>query len=91
LETSDTADLDNYAKSILDGLKGPDGILLDDTQVQTLIISYIDNYEREGPFFDVSIGSAVGLGTGGGRVRVYASRPPHRTPDRGSADPVSRQ
>jgi Holliday junction resolvase RusA-like endonuclease len=55
LETSDTADLDNYAKSILDGLKGPDGILLDDTQIQTLIISYIDNYGREGPFFDISI------------------------------------
>jgi hypothetical protein len=34
---------------------------------------------------------AVGQGTSGGRVRVYASRPPHRTPGRGSADPVSRQ
>jgi Holliday junction resolvase RusA-like endonuclease len=55
LETSKTADLDNYAKSILDGLKGPGGILIDDTQVQTLIISYIDNYGREGPFFDVAI------------------------------------
>jgi Endodeoxyribonuclease RusA len=58
LETSDTADLDNYAKSILDGLKGPEGILLDDTQVQTLTISYIDNHGRDGPFFDVYIGSA---------------------------------
>lgn len=55
LETSETVDLDNYANSILDGLKGPDSILLDDTQVQTLIISYLDNYGREGPFFDVSI------------------------------------
>ena len=55
LETSETADLDNYAKSILDALKGPDGIILDDTQVQTLIISYLDNYDRDGPFFDTSI------------------------------------
>jgi hypothetical protein len=58
LETSETADLDNYAKSILDGLKGPDSILVDDTQVQTLIISYLDNYGREGPFFDVSISAS---------------------------------
>jgi Holliday junction resolvase RusA-like endonuclease len=55
LETSETADLDNYAKTILDGLKGPAGLLLDDSQVQTLIISYIDNYGREGPSFDVAI------------------------------------
>ena len=55
LETSNTADLDNYAKSILDGLKGPGGVIFDDTQVQTLIISYIDNYGREGPFFDVEV------------------------------------
>jgi hypothetical protein len=56
LETSETADLDNYAKSILDGLKGPDGILLDDSQVQTLIISYLNTY-RDPPFFDVAISS----------------------------------
>jgi Holliday junction resolvase RusA-like endonuclease len=58
LETSETADLDNYAKSILDGLKGPGGILLDDAQVQTLIISYLDNYGRDGEHFDVAITAA---------------------------------
>ena len=44
LETSETADLDNYAKAILDGLKGPDGIMFDDTQVQALSISWLDGY-----------------------------------------------
>jgi hypothetical protein len=44
LETSDTADLDNYAKNILDGLKGPNGIMFDDTQVQALTISWLDGY-----------------------------------------------
>lgn len=44
LETSETADLDNYAKAILDGLKGPRGIMFDDTQVQALVISWFDGY-----------------------------------------------
>jgi len=56
LETSDTADLDNYAKVILDGLKGPGGILLDDAQVQTLIVSWLDTTEP--PHFDISISSS---------------------------------
>ncbi len=55
LETSDTADLDNYAKAILDGLKGPGGILLDDAQVQTLTISWLDNNGAEEPSFSVDI------------------------------------
>ena len=42
IETSETADLDNYAKAILDGLKGPQGIMFDDTQVQSLAISWLD-------------------------------------------------
>jgi len=44
LETDETADLDNYAKAILDGLKGPNGIMIDDTQVQALSIHWIDGY-----------------------------------------------
>lgn len=44
LETSDTADLDNYAKAIHDGLKGPRGIMFDDTQVQALVIPWLDGY-----------------------------------------------
>ncbi len=46
LETSDTADFDNYAKSILDGLKGPHGIMFDDTQVQSLGLSWLDTYDE---------------------------------------------
>jgi hypothetical protein len=56
LETSDTADLDNYAKAILDGLKGPRGIMFDDTQVQALAISWLDGYGD--PSFRVSAKSS---------------------------------
>lgn len=51
LETSESADLDNYAKAILDGLKGPNGIMFDDTQVQALTISWLDGYGK--PSFTV--------------------------------------
>lgn len=54
LEESDQADLDNYAKAILDALKGPDGILLDDTQVQTLTISWINKFSAS-PSFEVEV------------------------------------
>lgn len=52
LETSDTADVDNYAKAVLDGLRGPDGIMFDDTQVQALTISWLDSHETS---FDVEV------------------------------------
>jgi Endodeoxyribonuclease RusA len=52
LETDETADLDNYAKAILDGLKGPKGIMIDDTQVQSLAISWIDGYGD--PSFEIA-------------------------------------
>lgn len=52
LETDESADLDNYAKAILDGLKGPSGIMIDDTQVQALTISWIDGYGP--PAFTIS-------------------------------------
>jgi len=52
LETSAAADLDNFAKSILDALKGPSGIMLDDTQVQSLSISWQDASEE---YFTVEV------------------------------------
>lgn len=58
LETDETADVDNYAKAILDGLKGPNGILLDDTQVQALTIYWLYSYGRDRTYFDVSISSS---------------------------------
>lgn len=42
LETPELADLDNYAKLLCDALKGPHGLLIDDTQIQSLFISWID-------------------------------------------------
>jgi Holliday junction resolvase RusA-like endonuclease len=58
LETDETADVDIYAKAILDGLKGPNGILFDDTQVQALTIYWLDSYGRDRTYFEVSISSS---------------------------------
>ncbi len=55
LETSETADVDNYAKAILDALKGPEGIVIDDTQVQALTVSWIDSHAT---YFEVEIRSS---------------------------------
>jgi len=52
LETSETADVDNYAKGILDAIKGPEGVLIDDTQVQALTVSWIDHHKT---WFEVEI------------------------------------
>jgi len=42
IETPAYGDLDNYAKQLLDSLKGDGGLLIDDCQVQHLDISWID-------------------------------------------------
>lgn len=41
-ENPQYGDLDNYAKQILDCIKGLNGLMIDDCQVQTLTISWID-------------------------------------------------
>ena len=53
LETPELADLDNYAKLLCDSLKGPKGLLIDDTQIQSLLISWIDN--PGSPYFEMRI------------------------------------
>jgi Holliday junction resolvase RusA-like endonuclease len=53
LETSELADLDNYAKLLCDSFKGPSGILIDDTQIQSLSISWID--VNNPPYFEIRI------------------------------------
>jgi hypothetical protein len=58
LETDETADVDNYAKAVLDGLKGPHGILFDDTQVQALNVHWLDSYGRGKSYFTISISGA---------------------------------
>ena len=42
LETPAYGDLDNYAKQLLDSLKGKGGMFIDDCQIQQLVISWID-------------------------------------------------
>lgn len=57
LERDDYADLDNYAKSILDSIKGADrGIIIDDSQVQWLAISWIDSSEEH---FEVTVENPI--------------------------------
>ncbi len=42
LETPEYGDLDNYAKTICDAIKGKGGVLIDDCQIQRIDISWID-------------------------------------------------
>ncbi|MFD1772351.1 MULTISPECIES: RusA family crossover junction endodeoxyribonuclease [Paenibacillus] len=52
-ETPELADLDNYAKLICDSIKGSEGLLIDDSQIQSLNISWIDT--TEDPYFEINI------------------------------------
>ena len=53
-ETDATADLDNFTKSILDALKESDGMMVDDSQIQSLQTSWLD-INDEKPRFEVRI------------------------------------
>ena len=55
LETPAYGDLDNYAKQLLDSMKGHGGLLIDDCQVQRLDISWID--VPHGAHFEIEIKS----------------------------------
>jgi Holliday junction resolvase RusA-like endonuclease len=55
LESPAYGDLDNYAKSICDSLKGKNGIMIDDCQIQSLEISWIDIPEES--YFEIEIKS----------------------------------
>jgi Holliday junction resolvase RusA-like endonuclease len=46
-ESADSPDMDNIIKPILDGLSGPEGILIDDCQVQTVGSHWIDWTKQE--------------------------------------------
>ncbi len=46
-ENPDSPDMDNIIKPILDGLTGPEGVLIDDCQVQTVSSHWIDWNKRE--------------------------------------------
>lgn len=45
-ESDNSADVDNIVKPILDSLCGPDGILIDDCQVQELVCYWSGGYEN---------------------------------------------
>lgn len=46
-ESANAPDMDNIIKPILDGLTGPDGVLIDDCQVQTIGSHWIDWTKHE--------------------------------------------
>ncbi len=46
-ETDRSPDVDNILKPLLDGLSGPDGILIDDNQVQSICCSWLDWTSRD--------------------------------------------
>lgn len=46
-ESANAPDMDNIIKPILDGLSGPDGVLIDDCQVQTIGSHWIDWTKHE--------------------------------------------
>ena len=49
-ETASTPDVDNIIKPIIDGLCGPDSILVDDCQVQSVSCSWIDTTDYDQSF-----------------------------------------
>jgi hypothetical protein len=56
-ESDSSADVDNIVKPILDALCGPDGILIDDCQVQELVCYWSDGHshpENEGVEIEMS-------------------------------------
>lgn len=53
METPELGDLDNYAKLLCDSMKGPKGFLIDDTQIQSLSISWIDTHASH--YFEIRI------------------------------------
>jgi Holliday junction resolvase RusA-like endonuclease len=44
------ADLDNIVKPLLDAVTGPDGVMIDDNQVQSLRVSWLDPYDPKARF-----------------------------------------
>lgn len=44
LETAEGADVDNFAKLLNDSIKGPNGLLIDDSQIQHLAVSWLPAY-----------------------------------------------
>lgn len=55
LNTPEYGDLDNYAKTICDAIKGSNGLIIDDCQIQRLDISWIDIPNES--YFEIEIQS----------------------------------
>jgi hypothetical protein len=53
LETPGGADVDNFAKLLNDSIKGPRGILVDDSQIQRLEVAWLSTHTA--PYFELTI------------------------------------
>jgi Holliday junction resolvase RusA-like endonuclease len=56
LDTPEYGDLDNYAKTICDAIKGSEALLIDDCQIQRLDISWIDVPKES--YFEIALKSS---------------------------------
>jgi len=56
-EESSAIDTDNIIKPLLDAISGPKGLLIDDTQVQSVSCHWLDNYEKDNEYLEVTIKS----------------------------------
>nr|CBX29263.1 hypothetical protein N47_J02440 [uncultured Desulfobacterium sp.] len=54
-ENNTSADVDNIVKPLLDAICGPNGILIDDNQVQAIECFWIDSYEYNWEQIDIRI------------------------------------
>ena len=56
-EESSAIDTDNIIKPLLDAISGTEGLLIDDTQVQSISCHWLDNYDKENEYLEVTIKS----------------------------------
>lgn len=59
-EADRAADVDNILKPLLDAMAGPDGIMIDDNQVQSVSCNWIDSYQEEVERLEIRIVSPMG-------------------------------
>lgn len=56
-EESSAIDTDNIIKPLLDAISGIQGLLIDDTQVQSISCHWLDNYNKDDEYVEITIKS----------------------------------
>jgi len=60
-ETDRSADVDNILKPLLDALAGPDGIIVDDNQVQAVSCHWVDTYQLGTEHVRIRVDDPIGV------------------------------